>query len=1149
MGDLFDEFMRELQRRRAEAEGQGRGDAGDPGRPTRPNDGDRGDSAEDGEREVDERPEAPGEADSAGDEAPAGDRDREPVPLDVRRRRAMGGLSGRWRGGPGRTAGRGAGGAGRGAGGSGGLGAAGGGNRDGGRDGISRRGAGGPADGAPTLGSILRRAGLAVAILAALVVVALLGVGLDLWTDALWYRSVGYDTVFWTRLGVQLALFAGVLVVALLVLLANLWLAGRLVPPPDPDRPGTFRSWAERLGEAMQRAEGGVDGPYGPYGPRGPIGRPPSPGPRPGPRDPTVVFDGELPDLTPIARWVLGGFALLVALGIAGGASGAWEEIVLWLNRVPFGVGGAAVRDPIFGRDVSFFLFELPTFRVVQSLANALILASLAIAFARYVVAGARGGSVFVTPVRVHLGVLGGLYLASVAVGYQLDKFELAFGVNGAAPGVGYTDQNARFIAYDALTVVSALAAALLVGGAFTRWIRPLYLAVGVWFLAGIVLGRLYPEAIQRFVVQPNAPTREAPYIGNNIAMTRLAFGIDAWDDDQMFRGEAPLTEAAIDNESPTFRNARLWDYRPLQATLDQLQTVRQYYDFIDVDTDRYVVGDEVRQVMLSGRELDLSKNPEATGWVNERLIYTHGIGLAMVPVNEVTQEGQPRLWIRDLPPASSSGAPEVREPRIYFGERASEYVIVGARQDEFDYPRGSGGAEAGVANRWQGTTGIRLDTMLMRVLFALRFRDLDLLISDQITTESQLLFRRSLRDRVTRIAPFLRYDKDPYLVVDGRGRLVYVQDAYTWSARFPHATRFDPSSLGPTTGIDGPSFNYLRNSVKIVMDAYDGTLTFYAAQPDEPILRAWSGVFPGLFRSFDELPADLVPHVRYPEELFNVQTRVFGRYHLRPDQTLTFYSQEDLWQVPTGETTDQSLPNEAYYVIMRMPGEAESEFLLLQPMIPRNRPNMIAWVAARNDPGVYGQVRVYRFPVETNVFGPAQIEARIDQDPIISAQITLWSQAGSSVIRGNLLVVPVGESLLYLQPVYLQSTSAAFPEFERIIVASPTTVVWGETLGEALELLLEEQGNGPGPTPSPGPTPTPEPGATPTPAPTTSPDAGLPDDVPGLIEYANQHFDLAQRALREGDFATYGEEMDRVEAALERLAELSPGLAPTPAP
>jgi len=981
----------------------------------------------------------------------------------------------------------------------------------------------------------------------ALVVVSVLGVGLDLWTDAIWYTSVGYDAVFWTRLAAELGLFVLVLVIALLVLLGNLWLAGRLVPPPDPDRPGVFQSWADRLSDAVQRAEGG-GARTGPYGPYGPIGS------EPGRREPAVVMEGDLPDLTPLARWILAGLAVLIALGIAGAAAGVWEEILLWVNRVPFGGEAGAARDPIFGRDISFFLFELPFLRTIQALVNGLVLASLVVVVARYLVAALRGGPVFITPVRVHLGILGGLYLASVAAGYQLDKFELAYTTNGAAPGVGYADQNARFFAYDVLTVISALAAALLIGGAFTRWISPLYVAVGVWFLAGIVLGRLYPEAIQRFVVQPNEPTREAPYIANNIAMTRLAFGLDEWDDDQGFRGDAPLTEEAIVNEAPTFRNARLWDYRPLQVTLGQLQVVRQYYDFVDVDTDRYQIEGELRQVMLSGRELNLAKNPQATGWVNERIIYTHGIGATMVPVNEVTPEGQPRLWIRDLPPVSSAGAPEITEPRIYFGERPNDYVVVGAREAEFDYPRTSGTGEGDVVNRWLGTTGIRLDTVLMRVLFALRFADLNLLISDQITSESQLLFRRSLGDRVTRIAPFLRYDKDPYLVVNARGRLVYIQDAYTWSARFPHATRFDPGVLGPTTGL-GPSFNYLRNSVKIVMDAYDGTLTFYAADPDDPLLRAWSGVFPTLFRPFEELPDDLVAHVRYPEELFNVQARMFGRYHLRPEQALTFYNQTDLWEVPAGEGIEQSLAPEAYYVIMRMPGEPESEFLLLQPMIPQNRPNMIAWVAARSDPGVYGQVRVYRFPVETTVFGPEQIEARIDQDPIISAQVTLWSQAGSSVIRGNLLVVPVGESLLYLQPVYLQSTGSAFPEFERIVVASPTTVVWGETLAEALDLLLEEQGGpAPSPTPTPppgpGPVPTPEPGLSPTPSPTPPPDGELPSDVAGLIAYASEHFELAQQALRQGDFARYGEEIERVEAALERLGDLAPGLAaPTPAP
>jgi uncharacterized membrane protein (UPF0182 family) len=449
------------------------------------------------------------------------------------------------------------------------------------------------------------------------------------------------------------------------------------------------------------------------------------------------------------------------------------------------------------------------------------------------------------------------------------------------------------------------------------------------------------------------------------------------------------------------------------------------------------------------------------------------------------------------------------------------------------------------VENRWSGSTGIRLDTTLMRLLFATRFRDLDLLISDQVTNASQLLMNRSIGDRLALIAPFLRYDKDPYAVIDGRGRIVFVQDAFTVSDRFPHA---QPTRAPDGSGLGREVFNYIRNSVKVVMDAYDGTMTFYIADPADPIIRAWQGIFPGLFRPLAEMPADLVAHLRVPEDLFNIQTSVYGRYHVT--QAQTFFDSSDLWTVPAGRTGTQSLPSEAYYVVMRMPGEANPEFLLLQPMVPINRPNMIAWVAARNDGANYGATRVYRFPSDTTIFGPAQIEARIDQDPIISAQVTLWSQAGSNVIRGNLIVVPIGESLIYLQPVYLQSTASAFPEFQRIVVASPTTVVWGRTLGEALGLLLAG-GPGPGPTPTPGPSPSP--GVTPTPGPTSSPGpGGLPTDVAGLIAYANEHFELAQQALRAGDFARYGAEIELVRQALQRLEGLaapSPGPGGIPAP
>ncbi|HSL75476.1 MAG TPA: UPF0182 family protein [Candidatus Limnocylindrales bacterium] len=955
--------------------------------------------------------------------------------------------------------------------------------------------------------------------------ILLLTFGLDLWTDALWFQSVGFDPVFWTRVTAQLGLFLAAAIGAVAVIVVNLAIATRLTEGMGEGR-SPLRAMFERLNDAADpRRRGGISGDRSPDATFGP---------------------DEIPDLMPIARVVLMAIVVFVALTIGASIASSWSTILLWANRVPFSPDAAApVVDPVFGRDIGFFLFELPFLRLVQSLVSGIVIAALLAVGIRYLMAASRGAFSFTTPIRAHVGVLAGLFLLSIAFGYQLDKFELVYSTRGFATGVSYTDQNAQFFAYDVLTVLSGLAGALLVGAAFTRMVWPFALTIGVWFLASLLIGRLYPEAIQLLTVRPNQYAQEERYIANNIAMTRMAFGLDAWED-RSFRGEERLDAAALEAEEATFRNARLWDYRPLGATLDQLQRVRRYYDFVDVDTDRYVIDGEQRQVMLSARELALDQNPLAIGFVNQRIIYTHGIGAAMVPVNEVANEGQPRLLIRNLPPVSADGAPEITEPRIYFGERPTDYVITGARQAEFDFPtgEGEGGADPGTETRWTGESGISIGNPLMRLLFAARVGDLDLLISDQVTDSSQLLMHRSIADRIPRIAPFLRYDKDPYLVIGDDGRLVYVQDAYTTSDRFPHAQWFDPGVF-EATGLGDDAFNYLRNSVKVTMDAYDGTMTFYVADPSDPLIRTWSKVFPTLFKPIDELPADLVAHLRVPEELFNVQTRVFGRYHVT--NPLRFFQSDDLWTVPQPQGSDQSLPSEAYYVIMRMPGEAEAEFLLLQPMVPVNRPNMIAWIAARMDEPNYGATRVYRFPAETTIFGPAQIEARIVQDPLISQQFTLWSQGGSTVIQGNLIVVPVDDSLIYLQPVYLQSQQSAFPEFQRIIVASPRQVVWAETLAEALDLLLEAEGEAPTTPPSPTPTPTPTP--TPGPTPSAGPD-GLPGDVPGLVSYANEHFELAQTALREGDFARYGEEIAKVEAALQRLDRLAPNLtSPPPAP
>jgi uncharacterized membrane protein (UPF0182 family) len=1083
MGDLFDEFKRELERRRAEAEGR---NAGDDGGHTDADDDGRGTAGHDGDHDVDD--------DARARQGEEGRDPRFEEPIRIRRHASGGGR----------------------------------GNRP-------RRPVGGPDDGAqpPSVRQLLRRAGLIVVIVVILAFLFLFGAFVNLWTDVAWYSSVGFDSVFWTRLGAQVSLFVLGLVLTLLILLINLWLAGRLAPPFDPARPGRLKAAMDRWTDQQRQAEHNArlrgESPFGPGNPFGP-------GIRMG-----GGFDGEVPDMTPLAKWVIAGIAVLVALGVAGALAGSWDTVQLWIHRVPYSPT-STVTDPIFGKDISFFLFELPFWRLLQTVLNGVLLSALLVAGARYLVAALRGGEVFVTRVRVHLAVIGGLYLLSIAFGYQLDKYELVYSQAGVATGVAFTDAHARFLAYDVLTFLSGIAGALLVAGAFTRWMWPLGLVVGVWFAASIVLGSVYPEVIQRFTVDPNQYAQEQPYIANNIAMTRLAFGLDQWQT-QPYDGAGQLSASDITSEADTFANARLWDYRPLQTTLDQLQTVRQYYTFEDVDTDRYLVNGSLRQVMLSGRELASSQI--ATGWVNQRIVYTHGVGVAMVPVNKVTPEGQPELWIKNLPPVSSNGAPAITQPRIYFGETDNHYVVVGARQDEFDIPASSGASD--LTTRWTGTTGVPLDNVFSRLMFAARFKDLDLLISDQITSSSQLLFHRTLSDRIGLIAPFLQLDKDPYLVIQN-GRLMYVQDAYTISDRFPHASAFNGSDLADGSQLGGDTFNYIRNSVKITMDAYDGTLHFYVADPNDPLIRAWEGVFPSLFEPLSSMPEGLQAHLRTPEQQFDVQTRMFGQYHVT--NTLTFFNNTDRWTVPTGQTSNQSLPSEAYYVIMRMPGEPKAEFLLLQPMIAASRPNMIAWVAARNDQTDRGTVRVYQFPSDTTIFGPAQIEARIDQDPTISAQITLWNQSGSSVVRGNLIVVPVGNSLLYLQPVYLQSTSSKFPEFQRIVVASPTTVVWSNTLGDALNQLLAAQGGGGGgngASPSPGPGSTPAPGASATPTPTASPGGGLPSDVTGLVAYANEHFALAQQALRGGDFATYGAEMNKVETALKRLGELTGGSLPSP--
>jgi uncharacterized membrane protein (UPF0182 family) len=971
---------------------------------------------------------------------------------------------------------------------------------------------------------------------------ALISLVIGLWTDSIWYGSVGYAGVFWTRLWSQLGLFALGAGFAVAFLWLNLWLCGRLIPR------GQLRRFS--LDELMERFNlerysgfsfaSGDGEPY-PLRPR------------------TQGQSIEIENLGRPAFWILIAVSVLVALGVGATMASSWETVQLYLHRVPFGQA-----DPAFGKDAGFFVFEMPFFRLLQSEANSLLFVSMVIVGLRYLAAAASGASM-PTWARAHFGLLVFGFLLTVAVGLQLDRYGLVYSdQSGIFQGVSYTDEHARFLALNVMTIMAALAGALFLAFCITRWWIPLALTVIFWMSAYVVIGWAYPMVTQRLAVEPNQQGQEAPYIQDNINMTRLAFGLDGWTA-LPFDPQESVTQASLDSAKVTVQNLRLWDYQPLVPTLTNIQLIRKYYQFADVDTDRYVFTDPascapnpapcVRQVMIAGRELDQAEVEKLSGessWVNEHLVYTHGIGLVMLPVNEMvinqqSQSAVPRLVIQDLPPVSASGAPSVTQPRIYFGTQSNTYVVVGGSTPEFDYQTSSDTGE--VHTSWTGTTGIKLDTTLTKLLFAARFGDLNLLISDQVTGGSQLLFRRSIEERVRELAPFLRYDRDPYLVVGNDGRLYYILDAFTTTDLYPNAQPLDPSQEQTSNTLDGGSFNYIRNSVKVVMDAYDGTTTFYVADPSDPIINAWQGVFPDLFRPMSGLSDDLRAHLRYPESMFNAQTSIFEKYHVT--DPIVFARGDDLWQVARSPASinkgiDQ-LPLEAYYVQMEMPDQtaATSQFLLLQPMVPAKRPNMIAWVAAHNDPSTYGEVDVFNFPGSSTIYGPIQMQALVLANKEISKDLTLWSTQGSTVTMGNLLVVPLQHSILYVQPVYVQAANNPLPVLQKVVVASPGQVVWGDTLEDALKQLV----SGGGAIASPSPSPTQTPGASPTPVATPSSSGGfvIPPDatVQELIALANEHYQLAQAAYDRHDLGTYQKELEIVGQIIQRMQEM----LGTPAP
>ena len=759
-----------------------------------------------------------------------------------------------------------------------------------------------------------------------------------------------------------------------------------------------------------------------------------------------------------LKRLVLGGSVLgvsVLSLIFGGVIAGQWDTVLAFINSSSFDV-----KDPQFNRDVAFYVFDLPFLHLVRGWLLGAVIVNILITLGMYFVHFSIRGAVFTftQAVRVHLSVLGATLLFVFGFGYYLSMYGLVFSENGAVAGASYTDVHARIIGLRALMAIVAISGVVLLVNAFL-WHR-LQMIVGVivlWIASAVLVGVLYPNVVQRLQVVPNELERETPYIVRNIDMTRYAFGLNHVED-QLYplSTEATLSPEMVRSNPETLDNIRLWDHRPFKDVLNQVQFFRLYYTFLNADVDRYILEDEgeqkLRQVMLGVRELSPDNLPsEAQRWVNRKLQFTHGYGVVVAPVVDFTEEGRPEFAVKDIP---IKGQLEVTRPEVYYGEGNEDYIIVNSNEPEFDFPDSQGNP---VYTRYEGTGGIQLTGFLRRFVYAWEFRDINILISGEINRESRIQYHRNVQERIEQIAPFLHLDADPYIVI-ADGRLLWIQDAYLTTDRFPYST--------PLVNEFG-KFNYIRNSVKVVMDAYSGDLTLYDFDADDPLIQTYRKIFPDLFESaevMDDLHPGLSSHVRYPKDLFDIQARQYLQYHMTDPKV--FFNKEDQWSVPNEFFRDEFQPMEPYYINMRLPGEEKEEFVLLLPFTPVNRENMVAWLAARSDGSHYGKLLSFEFPKGRQIDGPAQVEKRIDQEPVIKQDFTLLCPPGGAArcIRGNLLVIPIegdgdeAGTLLYAEPLYLQAGGTPFPELKRVILVDGEKVVMRSNLEEALVALAGER-------------------------------------------------------------------------------------------
>jgi uncharacterized protein len=898
---------------------------------------------------------------------------------------------------------------------------------------------------------------------------------LSYYVESVWFASLGYGEVFWTTLGFQGAVFA-VFAAATLSLLFGGFFA---LEPPQ------FRS--------------GGSGTF-------------------------IMVNGQpvrLP-VGPVLRFLAFAGSAIVALIIAGGMASGWPTFALWWYGRPSATllaGADHAVDPIFGRPVAFYLFTLPAWEAIAGwlITIAVLLLVLALVFTIV----SRGPGMVLGPRRASgvprgLALTWALFLLALGAQVWLGRYELLIADHTIFAGATYTDVHVRVTA---ITIVSAL----LVGGALAAASAGVTRRSFVWLAgaaapaaAAYLLAGAVASYVSGFIVKPNELVRERPYIEHNIAFTRQAYGLNRIVV-QQFPAEGTVAAADPAGNTATLQNVRLWDWRVLQDTLRQLQEIRTYYDFPDIDIDRYTIDGAPRQVMLATRELNVDKLPVSSrNWINEKLIYTHGYGITMNYVNGFTPEGLPQLLLKDMPVQSATPGLTVTRPEIYFGEMTDTDVYVNTRQQEFNYPQG----QTSSLTSYQGAGGIVLGGYFRRLLIAMDRGDIAKLpFSDDVGSESRLLMRRNVRARAAALAPFLTFDPDPYMVLRADGRLAWMMDAFTVSDRYPYSRAYS---------LERQPVNYLRNSVKVVVDAYDGSTSFYVFDTTDPIIDAYRALFPALFKDAASMPADLRAHVRYPELLLALQADVYGLYHMTNPEV--FYNREDLWTVATDVATSQQASKEAAamepnFIVMKLPGETRPEFVEMLPFSPANRNNLIGWIAGRSDGEHYGAAIVYDFPKTRLVAGPLQIEARIDQNAQLSGQLSLWNQQGSHVRRGGLLVIPIGRALLYVESIYLQADRSPMPELRLVVLAMQDRLVYAPTFDEALAALFGET------KPVAG-----QPAAAPSPGVATGAAAAPAPDQQALIAEAAADLADYQRLTAEGKLGEAGQKLEALKRVLEQL-------------